>query len=67
MEDDIPFEFRRCVTGKIKYASATDARKAVRGGAGGYKKGQSGIKGTPRTYRCWHCESFHIASGRSNR
>lgn len=65
MNDEIPFEFRRCPTGKIKYASAGDARTAVRGG--GFQTSKSSFKGSARTYRCWHCDWFHIASGRSNR
>jgi hypothetical protein len=66
MEDEIPEWARRCPSGKIKFASAADARKAYR--HGGHKRSLSGVTGSIRSYRCPECDSFHVSSkGRTNR
>lgn len=64
MEDEIPEWARSCPSGKIKFASGEDARKITRESF----KRNSRFKGTPRSYRCPECGSWHItANGRTNR
>lgn len=63
LDEEIPDWARRCRTGKIKYASAMDARKSFRA-AGGRKRAANGLKGTLHAYRCRACGSFHLGTKR---
>jgi hypothetical protein len=64
MDGEIPEWARNCPSGKVKWVSAADARKALRQENG---RASKGFKGTIHVYWCPLCTSFHTTSTRSRK
>lgn len=59
---DVPIEFLKCPSGKMKFVCSGDARKYLKGG---FRKNKPSGKGY--VYHCPMCDAWHITSvSRSN-